>query len=129
MERAILMERRAKMAQPSMPLAGNALCECRGQPRFADAWLPRDQDDASFPGLGLRPPAEQQVHFFVAADERRSLRTQCLKPADNAALGQHLPNVLRLGEAGDCSRAEVLQIEQAAELLSRIFGDYQAARL
>ena len=49
----------------------------------------------------------KQLDFLVATDERRPARAQGLEAADRAALAQHPPDALRVGEAGKLLRPEV----------------------
>ena len=57
-ERAILMMRRAEIAQSGVRLALDALRQCRGQARLADPRLAGDQHHTTFAELCL-PPAPQ----------------------------------------------------------------------
>src|SRR5437016_5091700 len=97
-ERAVLVVRRAEIAQPGMRLAFDMRGKCRRQPRLADARLAGNQYHPSFAGLCLLPAPPQQLDFFVAPDERRLLRAQGLEPAHLAAFAQHPPGALRLSE-------------------------------
>jgi len=54
-ERAVLMVRRAKIAQSRMRLALDALRQCRSQARLADPRLAGDQHHPPFAGLCLLP--------------------------------------------------------------------------
>ena len=104
-ERAVLVVRRAEIAQAGMRLASDVLGKRRRQPRLADARLAGDQHHPSFAALRLLPAADQQLDFLVTPDERRLPRAQCLEPAHHAALAEHPPCRLRLGKAGKLSAA------------------------
>ena len=71
MKRAVLVVRRAKIAQARMRLACNVLGKRCGEPRLADARLAGDQHHPPFAALRLLPAAQQQFDFLVASDERR----------------------------------------------------------
>jgi hypothetical protein len=63
-----------------------------GEARLADAWLARDQDDATFAGLGLFPAPRQWRRLLV--DERGQCRSaQNLEPARDTAWTQYLPGL------------------------------------
>jgi hypothetical protein len=53
-----------------MRLGVQAFFKCRGDARLAEARLARDQYDLAVARLGARPPAQQQVDLFVAANQR-----------------------------------------------------------
>jgi hypothetical protein len=57
-QRAVLMVRRAEIAQPGVRLAFEALAQRRGQPRLADARLARQKYDLPLARRGA-PPAAQ----------------------------------------------------------------------
>ena len=67
-------------------------------------------------GLRLRPAAEQQFHFLVAADQRRGAGTQRLELAERAVFGHDLPRRHRRRQTLEFDRAEVPALEQAADL-------------
>ena len=110
-ERAVLIVRRAEIAQSGMRLALDMLRQCRGQPRLANPRLAGDQHHPPFAGLCLLPAPRQEVELLVAADQWCGPRTQCLKAADDAALADHAPGKLRLGEAGERLGTEILDLE------------------
>src|SRR5262249_48352034 len=118
-KRAVLVVRRREIAQPRVGFAGDALGQCRGQSRLADAGLAGDQHDPALAGLGLPPAAQEQIEFLVAAGERRRPRAQCLEAADDAAFADHLPGARRLGKAGERQQPEIFDLEQTAELAPR----------
>src|SRR5215471_11334853 len=80
-ERAVLMVGRAEIAQPRVRLALDALRQHRSDARLADPRLARKQHDAALAGFCLLPAPQQQVELFVAPDEWRRLRPQCLEAA------------------------------------------------
>ena len=80
-ERAVLMVRRAEIAQPSVRFGGDPLGQRLGEAGLADTRLGGNQHHPSVARLRLRPAAEQQLHFLVAADQRCGAGTQCLETA------------------------------------------------
>src|SRR6516225_1119873 len=74
-------------------------------------------------GLCLLPATQQQVEFFVAADERCLLRAQCLETAQDAACTDHAPGALGLGKTGERLRPEILDLEQPTNLPSGAGGN------
>ena len=80
-ERAVLMMRRAEIAQAGMGLGSDVLGERRREPRLADARLAGDQHHPSLAALRLLPAADKQLDFLLATDERRLPRAQGLEPA------------------------------------------------
>src|ERR1700738_2902587 len=75
-ECAVLVVRRAEIAQPGMRLAFDVPGKCRRQPRLADARLAGNQHYPSFAAFCLLPAPPQQLDFLVAPDERRLPRPQ-----------------------------------------------------
>src|ERR1051326_2675256 len=106
-----------------MRLGFDLLGQRRGQPRLANARLARYQNHPSLTALRLLPATGQQLDLLLAPDKWRLPRAQCLEPADLAALAQHPPRALRVGEAGELLRSEVLQVEEPADLPAGRFGD------
>jgi hypothetical protein len=97
------------------------------QARLADARLTGDQHHPPCAGLRLLPAPQQQVELLVAADQRRGPRTQCLEAADDPALADHTPGRLRLGKTGKRLGAEILDLEQCADLSPGAVGNDQGA--
>src|SRR6516225_9037050 len=85
-ERAVLMMRRAEIAQAGVGLGSDVLGKCRREPRLADARLARDQHHPSFAALSLLPAADKQLDFLVAPDEWRLPRAQSLELAQHPAI-------------------------------------------
>ena len=110
------MVRRAEIAQPSVRFGGDPLGQRLGEAGLAHARFGGNQHHPSVAGLRLRPAAEQQLHFLVAADQRRGAGTQCLELAERAVFGQYLPCRHRRRQTFEFDRAEVLALEQAADL-------------
>jgi hypothetical protein len=126
-ERAILIVRRAEIAQSDVRLALDMCRQCRGQARLADPGLAGDQHHPTFARLGLLPAPRQEVELLVAADQRCGSRTQCLEPADDLALAEHTPGVLRLGKTGERLGPQILDLEQRADLSPGAVGNDQGA--
>src|SRR5215472_6657446 len=120
------MMRRAEITKAGVRFASDLLGKCRREPRLANARLAGDQYDPSFAALRLLPAAKQEVDFLITPDERRLPRTQRLEPADEAALANNAPAVLRLGETGKLPSTEILKLEQGAELPPCRIGDDKA---
>ncbi len=110
-EGAVLMVRRAEIAQAGMRLGFDALGKRGGEPRLADARLAGDQHHPSFAALRLLPAADKQIDFLVAPDQRRLPRAQCLEAAQHPALASDPPCRLRLGKPGERLRAEIGEVE------------------
>ena len=70
----------------------------------------------------------KQVELLVAADQRCGPRTQCLEAADDPALADHTPGTLWLGKTGERLGAEILDLEQRADLSPGAVGNDQGAR-
>ena len=126
-ERAVLIMRRAEIAQPGVRIARDALRQLGRKPRLADPRLARDQHHSAFAGLRLLPAPQQQIELFLAPDQARRLRAQRLKATQNAALADDAPGALRLGKAGEGLRPEILDLEQRADLPPGAIGDEQCA--
>src|SRR5215470_2265367 len=123
MERAVLMVRRAEIAQPLVRVAFDPAGQLCGEARLANPGLARDQHDPSLAGLCLPPAPHKQVELLVAADERSRLGAQCLEAAQDAAFAEHMPSALRLGKTGERLRPEILELEQGPDLPPRAVGD------
>ena len=129
-QRAVLVIGRAEIAQAEMRLGVEALLQCRGDARLADAGLARDQHDLAVARLGARPAPQQQVDLLVAADQRRQRRSaQCLEPARDDARPQYLPGRHRRGDALDLDGAEIAVLEEIADQPARARGDDDRVRL
>ena len=87
-ERAVLVMRRAEIAQPRVWLAAEPLHDGLSDARLADTGLARDQHDAAVATLCLLPASQQQINLLVAADQRRGCRAQRLEPALHRAWPQ-----------------------------------------
>src|SRR5215469_9421650 len=104
------------------------LRQCRGQARLADPRLAGDQHYPPFAELCLLPAPRQEVELLVTTDQRGDPRTQGLKAADEPALADHVPGTLRLGETSERLGAEILDLEQRADLSPGAVGNDQSAR-
>src|SRR5712692_3318797 len=94
-QRAVLMMRRAEIANAGMRVGLDVLRERDGQPRLADPRLAGDQHDARLASLRLIPAPQQQIELLVAPDEGGRLGAQRLEAADDPALAQNAPRRLR----------------------------------
>ena len=120
---------RAEVAQAEVRLAGDSFEQRRAEARLADAGLAREQDDAACAGLRLLPAAQQQLEFFVAAQQRRDARlVQGLEAVFRRAEARDLPRLHGLGEALECCHAEIAVIEQAAGEAARDGLDHHRVR-
>ena len=115
-ERAVLMVRRAEIAQPNVRFSGDPLSQRLRKAGLAHARFSGNQHHPSVPGLRLRPAAEQQFHLLVAADQRCGAGTQRLELADRAVFRHDVPGRHRHGQTFEFDRAEILALEQAADL-------------
>ena len=108
--------------EPSAQLAHEA--------RLADAGLAREQHHLPLAVRGLPPAAEQQGNLLLATDQRREARGLArLEAAFRTTFAFDPPGGERLGEAPQALRAEVGQLEQAAQEPARRLADDHAARL
>ena len=105
---------RAELAQARVRLAAQALEDGLGDPRLADAWLAREQDDRALSALRLLPAAQEQIDLLAAPDERRRARAQRLEPALGGAHAQRLPCRDGLSEAFERDCPEIAVVEEAA---------------
>src|SRR5580700_1372380 len=115
-QRAVLVMRRAEIAQASMRLVLQARRKRRDHPRLADAGLARDQHNLAVAGLGALPAPQQEIDLLVAADQRgqRGCAPR-LEAADACRLAADLPTLHGLGVAADCDRVQLAAFEQIAE--------------
>ncbi len=115
-ERAVLMVRRAEIAQPNVRFGGDPLGQRLGEAGLAHARFGGNQHHPAAAGLRLRPAAEQQLHLLVAADQRRGARAQCLELAERAVFRHDVPCRHRRRQALEFDGAEVAALEQPADL-------------
>ena len=113
-----------------MRLGMEALRQCRGDARLADAGLARDQHDLAVPRLGAGPAAQQQVDLLVAADQRTQRRSaQGFEPTRNDARTQHLPSGHRFDDALHRDGAEIAVFEESADEPTRAGRNHDRVRL
>jgi hypothetical protein len=79
-------------------------------------------------GFRLLPAAQQEVELFIAPDERGSLGAKRLETTQHAALTDDTPSALRFGKPGERLLAEIVDLEQGADLPPRAVGDDQRVR-
>ena len=94
-----------------MGLGFNMLGQRGREPRLADTRLAGDQHHPPFAALRLLPAAGQQLEFLITPDERRRPGAQRLEAAQDAALTDDAPSMLRFGKPGERLRAEIGEIE------------------
>ena len=129
-ERAVLVVRRAEIAQARMWLGSDVLGQGSREPRLADARLARDQHHSSFAALRLLPTADKQLDFLVTPDEgSQASCMQRFEPAFHRTCAQYRPGVHRPGDALEVLCPKVLKLEQIAEQFSRAFGNDHPIRL
>src|SRR6516165_1338762 len=113
-----------------MRLGVNALLQCGGDPRLAEARFPRDQYDLAVPHLGARPAPQQQLNLLVAANEPGQRRSaQGLEPAGDDTRTQDLPGRHRRGDALDFDGPEIAVLEEVAGQSARTGSDDDRVRL
>ena len=122
------MVRPAEITQPDMRITLDALRQRRAEARFANPRLPRDQHHVPLAGFRLLPAAQQEVELFIAPDERGSLGAKRLETTQHAALTDDTPSALRFGKPGERLLAEIVDLEQGADLPPRAVGDDQRVR-
>src|SRR5215831_20943669 len=114
MECAVLVVRRAEIAQARVSFGAVPLYDGLGNAGLADPGLARDEHHATFASLGLLPTAHEEVHLLVPANERRGGCAQRLEPALGSAGAQYLPRGDALREPLKSNGPEVAVLEQAA---------------
>ena len=98
-----------------MPRDMEALLQCRGDARLAEAGFARNQHDLAVAGLGARPAAQQQIDLLVAANQLGQCRSaQRLEPARDDTGTQHLPSRHRRGDAFHLDDAQIAVLEEVA---------------
>src|SRR5262249_36051919 len=112
-----------------MRVALDGLRQRHSESRFTDPRLPGKQHNPSIAGPRVLPTLQQQLKIFVAPDQWSRLRAQRLEAAQNDAFADYPPSALPLRKAGERLRAEVLDLEQGADLLARTLGDNECIRL
>src|SRR6516162_10868525 len=128
-ERAVGVLRQAKVAQASVGFAGEPFQKRSGEPRFADAGLPRNQDNLAFAALGTPPAAEKHLELLLTPDQGgQTLATQGLEATLDRAGSDCCPGPNRSGETLETVRAKVFKLEQGAEEPPRALGNDDAVR-
>jgi hypothetical protein len=124
-ERRLLEELRAEVAQArGRPLADRPV-ERVHQARLADPGLAAQQDDLALARPRQPPALEHHLQLVRPADQRRQpARQPRLEPPLGAALADHAPHPLRLGETLEDVRAEIGAGEQAADQPGRVPADH-----
>ena len=129
-ERAVLVVRRAEIAQARVRLASD---RARTAPRSAATCRCPARRRSAPPGLRRSSPAPSGA---AAARVPRRARPAASLPERSAskrltiaAFAEHPPGVLRLGEAGERLRPEIVEVEQPADLPAGAVGDDERVRL
>jgi hypothetical protein len=113
-----------------MRFGPEALRQCCGEPRFAEARFAGDQHDLAVARLGAGPAAQQELDLLVPANERGQRRSaQCLEPAGDAARPQYLPGLHRCDDALHPDGTEIAALEQIADQPAGAGGDDHRVRL
>jgi len=129
-QRAVLVIRRAGIAQSEVRIGQKAFFQGRGDARLTDSGFAGDEHDLAVAGLGAGPTAQQQVDFLVAAYQRPEHRSvQSLKAAGDRTRTQNLPRRHWRSDALDLDRAEVAVLEQITDEPARARGDDDRVRL
>ncbi len=130
MERAVGVVGRAEVAERNVRLAGQLLAQRPQQARLADPRLAHDQDHLAVAVFGPGPALQEDRELVLAPDQGcQALAAQRLEPPLGTALALDPEGRERLGEALETGRAEVGQLEQAADQAPGRLADDDAARV
>ena len=110
----ILLVGRAKKAQGRVGFTAEPLQDGLSDPRFADTWLARYQDHATFSVFRVPVAPHQQLDFLVATDQQRGGRAQRLEPAIDRTWADHPPYWYWIVEAFYPHRAKRAVFEELA---------------
>ena len=117
------------MAERDVRLAAQLLAQRPEQARFADAGLARQQHHLAIAVFGPAPALEQDAELVLASDQRRERPAMQRLEAAFGADPRLRParRRERLGEALEAYRAEIGQLEQAADQAARRLADDDTA--
>jgi hypothetical protein len=128
-ERAVGVLRRAEVAQASVGFTPEPFQKRGGEPRFADAGLPRNQDDLAFAAPCSLPAAEQDLELLLTPDQGgQTLAMQRFEAALDHTGSDCCPGPNRSGETLETVRAKVFKLEQGAEQPPRALANDDSVR-
>ena len=130
-ECAVLVVRRAEIAQSGVRLAREPLQERSGDARLANARLARKQYNLTLAALGSLPAPEQQFDLLLAPNQRRlaARGVQRLEAVLDRAFTEDTPGRYWFGKALHLDCTEVLVLEETAGEAVRSLGDHHRVRL
>jgi len=128
-ERAVLVVRRAEIAQARVWLADEPFHDSLSDTRLADPGFAGDQHHATVAPFCLLPPPQEQINLLVAPDKRRGRRAQRLEAALHHARAQHFVCLRPIGEALRLDAAEIAVLKQTAQQAAGGCIDGNGARL
>src|SRR5262245_18204664 len=128
-EGAIVMQRRRELAQLRVRFRSDTLVKGTYEARLSDAGFAAHQHDATFASLGLLPTTQQQLYFLGTPDDRQVRGPSRGKTVRDIARSQHLPDLLRAGEALDLPGPQSAALEQLANLAVGRCGNQHGPRL
>ena len=130
MKRAVGVLWGAETAQARVRLAREKLHDRGRESRFPDTGIAGKQQHLAFAVLCSCPAPLQHLEFFFPSDQGGETGgMQCLETAFHGTRLQHRPGPHRPGNALELPHPKVLELEEAAEKLSRAFGDDDHVRL
>src|SRR5215472_2128374 len=119
-QRAVLVVRRAEIAQADMRFGPEALFQLGGQSRLADAGLAGNQHNLALARFGARPAPLQQIDLLVAVDQPdKRWSVQCFESARNGVRVQYLPNPHWRSDSLDRYSTEIAIFEEVADQTAR----------
>ncbi len=124
-ERAVHVVGRALEAQGLHALRFEPLAKRAQNAALADPGFTRQQHHLAFAVPRLRPPAQQQIQFLVAAHQRRH-RTNAVTGIEAAFRHQgtlHPPGVNRFGDPFQVMFAKIAQFERVTDQSTGRGGD------
>ena len=105
-ERAVLVIRRAEVAQTDMLFLGELLLESCQQSRLADSRLPGEQHHSPLTRARLSPPMQKELELFFPTDHRQyGSCVHRLGAAQRPSSSPHSPSPYRLIKSFECKVA------------------------
>ena len=111
------MGRRTLESHPHMGNSRQPLVQLPDDPRLADPRLAGQQDRLPFAGRSALEAVKQQGDLVLAPDEAGEPSGTGVEAAFDRALGEHLPNPHRLGDAFQLLRPKIVEDERSADEL------------